>query len=118
MAIEDKIIKLKGRKVDLTKIENRKLLRVFRCRIHDGEKFLFGYGDKTKEHTDYHKKEHKDYADHSEYHDHVDHTDSHSDCYEDYSDSHSECSYGDGISYGQHSDSREGHHDAHADKTK
>lgn len=113
MTIEEKIIGFRGRCIDLNKISNPKLAKVFRERIHDGERFLFNYGD----HTDYNEGygDHKEYSDHSEYEDHCDHQDRHKD-------------KSSGISYhydhecsdGYHSDSSvpSGHTDQHTDKAK
>ena len=73
----DKFVEVKGMKIDPDRIENLKLLKVFRSRIQSGNSFLFRYGD----HTDRSTRENYDdtYSDHREYNDHHDHTDRHRD---------------------------------------
>ena len=79
-----KVIEVNGRKVDLARICNEKLARVFRERVHDGENFLFWHNDYKEEHTDHKKPKYGDRA-HFEYGDHVDHSEDYGD-YSEYDD--------------------------------
>ena len=75
MTIDEKVIEFKGKRIDLTKIKNPRLKKVFRTRVHNGEKFLFWYND----HTD-RSRRYEEHSDHSDYgNDHHDHNDKHKD---------------------------------------
>ena len=109
MTIDKKcVVEFKGRRIDPDKISNPKLAKVFRERVHDGEQFLFNYGD--SEHTD--RKYDDVHSEHSEYGDNVDRT--HSDrTY--WTPKHTDETWYDDKYYGrdEHSD----HHDNHKDQT-
>lgn len=76
--LEDRcVIELNGRRIDINKITNPKLRRVFKDRVHDSTRFLFNYSDGHTEHHDKAKKysDYKDYSDYNDYNDHTEHTD-------------------------------------------
>lgn len=89
MPIDKKcLIQVKGRKVDINKLENVKLRRIFKARVLSGDAFLFNYGDYDAHHTDHKKDDYRDsYGDHVEYFDHVEHTEKYTydDTYSDHS---------------------------------
>lgn len=76
MTIDDKcVVEFKGRKIDPTKIENPKLSKIFKERVHNGESFLFNYGDHEDQNTEINYED--DRLD--DYDVHLDHRDRHKD---------------------------------------
>ena len=61
MTVDEKcVVELNGRSIDLSKIDNPRLASIFRERVHDGNGFLFRYGDYTQEGNYSHKDHHSD----------------------------------------------------------
>ena len=86
MSVEEKVIELRSKKINLDKLENPKLARVFQERVHNGEEFMFFYSD----HTDHSiGNDYSDYSDH--YSDnHWDHKEKHRDMVGGYGGSHTD----------------------------
>ena len=106
-----KIIRFNGRRIDLGRITNLKLVEVFKERVHDGNRFLFFHKDNyTEEHTDRSKRNYDDYSDHSEYGDHHDHKDGHRD-YDKYYDRHNDRGEGHTDKFGKFHFNRDDHTD-------